>query len=289
MGKNKLSIILKSIGAVSISSVLVAGIVWAGSLNPSSAPVVTMKTLQNIYLRLTAGTAASDHTLSPLLDPAGTMYTLDEIYTAIPGQGSDVTGTNGQLVITIPNAIYSGSKTATASDTSLLDTNICSTATIFGVPGAATCGATQQSYPADQTLTDNTNGTISDDSTHLMWTKCSLNEAGGITDATGCTDTFGTFNWVTAGSSCGDLVSGGHDNWYLPTISELQTIVDYSVFNPAIYGPLTTFPNTQSDGYWSSTTGADNSGSAWIVYFFNGDVYVNDKAGYDYVRCVRQY
>jgi hypothetical protein len=49
--------------------------------------------------------------------------------------GDNVNGTNGQLVITIPDGMYSGSKTATAGDTDLLAANIKSGEAIFGVTG----------------------------------------------------------------------------------------------------------------------------------------------------------
>lgn len=51
--------------------------------------------------------------------------------------GSNVTGSNGQLTATIPDGIYSGSKTATVSDTNLASGNIKSGTTIFGVAGSS--------------------------------------------------------------------------------------------------------------------------------------------------------
>jgi hypothetical protein len=49
--------------------------------------------------------------------------------------GANVTGTNGTLAMTIPNGLYSGSKTATANDTNLVQGNIKSGVSIFGVAG----------------------------------------------------------------------------------------------------------------------------------------------------------
>lgn len=54
--------------------------------------------------------------------------------------GSNITGNNGSLVLSIPSGYYSGTETATASDSNLLNTNICSGTTIFGTSGSATCG-----------------------------------------------------------------------------------------------------------------------------------------------------
>jgi hypothetical protein len=50
--------------------------------------------------------------------------------------GSDVTGANGSLSVTIPQGYYSGTQTATASDTNLVAGNIIGGVAIFGVTGS---------------------------------------------------------------------------------------------------------------------------------------------------------
>jgi len=52
-----------------------------------------------------------------------------------PEDGDDVTGTDGQLAISIPAANYPAGKTATAQDADLVAANIKSGAEIFGVTG----------------------------------------------------------------------------------------------------------------------------------------------------------
>ncbi|GAB4090826.1 hypothetical protein GCM10028785_34950 [Hydrogenophaga soli] len=56
---------------------------------------------------------------------------------AAPASGSNVTGANGQLTFTIPDGLYSGGKTATATDSNLQPGNIKSGVTLFGVSGTA--------------------------------------------------------------------------------------------------------------------------------------------------------
>jgi hypothetical protein len=70
-------------------------------------------------------------------------------------------------------------------------------------------------------------------------------------------------------------------------VKELQSIVDYGRYDPAI--DTTVFPgtNVDPDGYWSSSTYAGDTGSAWIVYFYDGYVGYRFKTGTRYVRCVR--
>ena len=78
---------------------------------------------------------------------------------------------------------------------------------------------------------------------------------------------------------------GGFSDWRLPTIKELDTIVDLSRTYPSV--DTAYFPNTKASYYWSSTTSADYTGSAWRLYFDYG--YGNDyaKSSSSYVRAVR--
>ncbi|MCX5902809.1 MAG: DUF1566 domain-containing protein [Proteobacteria bacterium] len=120
---------------------------------------------------------------------------------------------------------------------------------------------------------DNNDGTITDTGTGLMWQKATAP---------------GTYTWEQALTYCENLTlpAGGYSDWRLPNRNELQSIVDYSRYNPAI--DTTYFPDTQAAYYWSSTTDAFSTLIAWSVYFYNGSV----ASGYGknnnyYVRAVR--
>jgi hypothetical protein len=125
---------------------------------------------------------------------------------------------------------------------------------------------------------DNGDGTITDSSTGLMWEQSPA--------AT-------TYTWKQAKDYCEKLTLGGHSDWRLPTRNELQTLVNYSRFNPAIsmsYFPAirkSYFPGTAASYYWTSTTSADSFGVAWYVHFKYGYVYFIDKMYYNHVRAVR--
>jgi len=72
------------------------------------------------------------------------------------------------------------------------------------------------------------------------------------------------------------------DGWRLPTIEELETLIDRSKANPA-----SPFPGMTSECFWSSSSYAGDSYYAWYVDFYNGSVNSYDKTGSNYVRCVR--
>ncbi len=91
-------------------------------------------------------------------------------------------------------------------------------------------------------------------------------------------------NWTEAQSYCSHLSLAGHSDWKLPSIQELQSIVDISRYDPAIKSG---FKNVNpSDFYWSSSVYASNE-RAWVVHFKVGYTSYGNKSNEYYVRCVR--
>jgi len=90
--------------------------------------------------------------------------------------------------------------------------------------------------------------------------------------------------WQDAVEYCQDLTIEGYSDWRLPSIKELQTLVDISKYNPAIISGL---DNTASSYYWSSSVNVSDSSYAWRVSFDNGSTSYNNKTNKYYVRCVR--
>lgn len=96
-------------------------------------------------------------------------------------------------------------------------------------------------------------------------------------------------SWEDAWDYCQNKQTGfggALDDWRLPCVAELMSIVDYGTYNPAING--TAFPGTSSQPYWSATPDADRSGEAWFLSFYRGDGGSTDKYLAYYVRCVRK-
>ncbi len=84
---------------------------------------------------------------------------------------------------------------------------------------------------------------------------------------------------------CSELKLGGFEDWRLPTIHELLTIIDYTRVSPAL---IKEFSYVEDESfYWSQTHVADEDDAFWGVNFKRGE---SSKASeyYDrYARCVR--
>jgi hypothetical protein len=141
-----------------------------------------------------------------------------------------------------------------------------------------------------RSYTPNADGTITDNSTGLVWEK--LGSLDGSQNFTDLHDADNFYTWADAFAKIAALNTAnfaGHSDWRLPNVNELQSLADYGRVFPAI-DPV--FNNsvdsfTQSDVYWSSTKYQDNSGRAWFVDFFDGVVEPFGEFNGFYVRAVR--
>ena len=118
-------------------------------------------------------------------------------------------------------------------------------------------GFYQSGCPSDDRFLDNGDGTVTDNCTGLMWQK-----------DTGDTEGAKALAWCDAVAYCEDLILAGHDDWRLPNIRELESIVDYGRSNPSIDPVFGAAPGT----YWSSTSYAEQSRAAWQVHFGGSNI-----------------
>jgi len=129
-------------------------------------------------------------------------------------------------------------------------------------------GFYQKGCAMEGRFVDNGDGTVTDNCTGLTWQK----------------DTAaGKYTWPEALQYCEDLELGGKTDWRLPNVRELQSIVDYGRYGPAI-DPVF---SAESSWYWSSSSLVGSPDLAWFVYFNLGLVDYGFKSYHDYVRAVR--
>ena len=131
-------------------------------------------------------------------------------------------------------------------------------------------------------------GTASDTLTGLTWMRCAR---GQEWDGATCHEGRAWFTMV----SWKDAVQGlerrpmhfaGHDDWRVPTLDELRTLVDLTCREPATN--LEVFPATPSWNFWTATVSEWNDAYAWRIDFATGRENADLKLTSSYhVRLVR--
>ncbi len=294
---------------VALAVMLAAGGVLAGELTPPGPPGSTMYTLEDIYLAVTGdsnvvNTTSGDAVAGEILAGKKAWAGGAEVTGTMPnvGQQNVTPGTSAQTI----TAGYHDGTGSVAGDTDLVAGNIKKDVTIFGVTGThegeggggtynAAVPQTGQttSYASgddgdlekgvawpNPRFTDNSDGTVTDNLTGLIWLKNA--------------NAFGFRGWATALTDCATLNSGEaglsdgsvEGDWRLPNIRELQSLIDYGRYNPALPSGHP-FTGVQSGYYWSSSTVAVNTVFAWSVALDGGYVSNGYKPSTDYVWPVR--
>ncbi|QEP43794.1 DUF1566 domain-containing protein [Ectothiorhodospiraceae bacterium BW-2] len=98
---------------------------------------------------------------------------------------------------------------------------------------------------------------------------------------------FGTrYNdWDTLVNGSNSEALCGFSDWRVPSIRELESIRNLNRANPAI--DTAYFPNTLGSFVWSASANANYSDDAWVVYFYYGNSYNDNRTNSYGVRLVR--
>jgi len=129
-------------------------------------------------------------------------------------------------------------------------------------------------------LTDNGDGTVTDNLTGLIWLKNA--------------NCFGKQNWTNALSSANSLASGScglsdgsnAGDWRQPNLRELLSLIDYEQSDPALPSGHP-FSGVQSNNYWSSSTYTRIPADGWYVYLSGGGTSANLRTATFFVWPVR--
>ncbi|NMR24406.1 DUF1566 domain-containing protein [Pseudoalteromonas sp. NEC-BIFX-2020_015] len=132
---------------------------------------------------------------------------------------------------------------------------------------------------SDFTLHDN--GTVTHNTTGLMWMRCSI---GQTWEDESCTGDASGFTWQQALAQNGTAYAG-YSDWRVPNKNELASILEQRCYNPSINEAI--FPDTPANHFWSSSPYADYSNYALGVNVGIGFVYYYYKGNDFHVRLVR--
>jgi len=122
------------------------------------------------------------------------------------------------------------------------------------------------------------NGTVYDRLTTLIWLKDA--NCFSVKDWPGALT---TIEWLNEGtdSACAEYTAGQIDDWRLPNVKELQSLIDFGKVGPALPSGHP-FEKVETR-YWSSTTlvseVSEEAAFAWQIDLDSGDIAPGKKTG----------
>ena len=154
----------------------------------------------------------------------------------------------------------------------------------FNIAAAQTCyDGVDTTTPTDR-FTINADGTVSDSETGLMWQRCSYGQTYN-TETQLCEGSTPSLTWQEALRGAKNDTTADYDDWQMPNIKELASILEHSCTEPSINEDV--FLGTKLQNYWSNTSGVSTMSSAWVYQFDSGLNSLHAKTSNVYLRLVR--
>lgn len=145
----------------------------------------------------------------------------------------------------------------------------------------------KSSHQTEQYI-DNGDGTITDVINELVWSKCSLGQIYKDSSCSGDPESYDTWSDALLAAKDNNNYVTKTDDWRLPNIKELGTLVERACTAPAIN--ITMFPTTPSRPYWSNTLDDINiniNTKGLVIIFENGSEKIKNIEKVRHVRLVR--
>ena len=123
---------------------------------------------------------------------------------------------------------------------------------LAAMPARATCEGFENVAVPESTPTSDfiihDDGTVTHLATGLMWARCPF---GQTWDAGACAGERQLKPWAEALKAAADSTLAAHDDWRVPNVKELLSIVEERCWNPTLNSDL--FPGNPALIYWTST------------------------------------
>ena len=126
--------------------------------------------------------------------------------------------------------------------------------------------------------------TVLDERTGLIWDRCSLGQAGKDCEQ-GQAEKFTWQDALKASTKANQERYKGYDDWRVPNVKELLSIVDIARYCPSV--EVSAFPKTACYWYWSSTPRATDPSKVWDIGFDDGHIGFGLEDLEGHVRLVR--
>ncbi len=149
---------------------------------------------------------------------------------------------------------------------------------------AVTCNLPVTPSTPDSQFTVHGNGTVTHATTGLMWKVCS---EGQTWSAGTCTGYGFDYDYDSSMVVAESHTFAGHSDWRMPSMEELQSVIERCRESPGPRMNDAIFPSISSPHFWSGSLNANFSSAASFVNFYDGDSGSDNRSVRKQARFVR--